>query len=155
MSLDLRIEQQQKSLWCWVAVSVSVKRFYTTATIHQCEQASSQNDGKPCCDDPDACNVKDGYLMAALQRLGVFRQLVEDSVPFELLAAEIAQKRPVCCRIEWRDRTGHFVCIDGYDGRALFVKDPWDGAFLRVPYDEFKTRYRGSGRWTHTYLTTP
>jgi ABC-type bacteriocin/lantibiotic exporter with double-glycine peptidase domain len=152
-SLDLQMEQQQQTLWCWAAVSVSVKHFYDASfAVRQCEQANTQSNGRSCCDDPASCN-HEGYLMAALQYVKVFRELVERSVPFERILEEIHARRPVCARIEWTDKTGHFVCIDGYDGRTLLIKDPWHGS-SRVPYDEFSTRYRGIGRWTHTYLTT-
>lgn len=153
-SLNLQMQQQEQTLWCWAAVSVSVKRFFdASSSIVQCEQASSQSDGKSCCVDPAACN-HDGYLMAALQYVDVFRELVASSVAFERISEEIQAKRPVCCRIEWTDQTGHFVCIDGYEGRVLFIKDPWFGP-SRVPYDEFAARYLGRGKWTHTYLTKP
>jgi hypothetical protein len=152
-SLDLQMAQQEQTLWCWVAVSISVKHFFdASGWIRQCEQARSQVP-RPCCDDPASCN-QDGYLKAALEHVSVFHQLFEQSVPFETIVAEIAQRRPVCCRIEWPDKTGHFVCIDGYEGRTLFVKDPWYGS-SRVPYDEFAARFHGSGKWTHTYLTKP
>ncbi len=91
--------------------------------------------------------------MAALKTVGVFRELVESTVPFERIVEEIHARHPVCCRIEWPDKKGHFVCIDGYEGRTLFVKDPSDRSLWRIPYDEFRTRYRSIGRWTHTYLT--
>jgi len=153
-SLDLAMQQQEQTLWCWAAVSASIKRYYdASASVLQCEQASSQTNGWSCCTDPGPCN-HDGYLRTALEHVGVFRSLFEGLVPFATILEEIGARHPVCCRIEWPDKTGHFVSVDGYEGRTLFIKDPWYGP-SRVPYDEFTTRYLGRGRWTHTYLTKP
>ena len=53
-------------------------------------------------------------------------------------------------------RTGHFAVIEGYQStsrRLVAVEDPWTGS-VDVPYDSLQSgRYRGNGKWTHSYFT--
>jgi papain like cysteine protease AvrRpt2 len=153
-SLNLDMQQQERDLWCWAAVSVSVRRFYDPSrVISQCEQASAQIFTADCCSDPSKCDME-WPLSKALNGLGVLRDVVNGIVPLTTIAREINDQHPLGCRIVWEGGAGHFVCIAGYDGTLLMIKDPLFGS-SRVPYDEFAARYLGRGKWTHTYFTQP
>jgi hypothetical protein len=58
--LNLSMQPQQQTNWCWSAVSVSVKLFYSPGfPITQCDQANRQLSQKTCCANgaSSACNV--------------------------------------------------------------------------------------------------
>ncbi|PYQ31390.1 MAG: hypothetical protein DMF56_05710 [Acidobacteria bacterium] len=151
-SLSLDMQQQERDLWCWAAVSVSVRRFYDPSrVISQCQQASAQIFTADCCSGPAKCDME-WPLSKALNGLGVLREVVDGPLPLATIAREINDGHPIGCRIEWS--VGHFVCIVGYDDQLLTIKDPLFGT-SRVRYDEFVSRYRDIGTWTHTYLTKP
>ena len=155
-SLNLDMQRQERDLWCWAAVSVSVRRFYDPSrVISQCQQASAQIFTVDCCSDPSGCD-KDWPLSKALNGLGVLREVVDGPIPQTIIAREINDRRPIGCRIKWKDDevVGHFVCVDGYDDRFLTIKDPLFG-ISHVLYDEFVSNYLGRGTWTHTYFTKP
>jgi ABC-type bacteriocin/lantibiotic exporter with double-glycine peptidase domain len=155
VSLNLQMEDQLQDLWCWAAVSVSVKRFYQKQfAMRQCEQAGAQLQLTTCCDDPQSCN-REWRLKYALEGLGVLREMIEGPVPLSILRQEIGVSgRPVGCCIDWDGGGGHFVCIDGYDDRFVAIKDPKFGS-SRIPYEEFAEHYLGRGKWSWTYLTKP
>src|SRR5215212_7198841 len=72
--LNMTMQHQQQTNWCWSAVSVSVKLFFTPAfAITQCEQANLQLAQTSCCINggSSACNIP-WFLDKALAGLGNF-----------------------------------------------------------------------------------
>ncbi len=153
------IEKQQKTHWCWAAVAQSVARYYMPDKAWtQCGIVKTALNLDSCCDHPDTneeCD-RDEHLEDALDAIGCKYEAVEHALPFEQVRSEIDADRPVCARIEWPDRTGHFVIISGYrvmkSGRhQVMVQDPQRGASWRG-YVGFQKAYRLTGRWTATFM---
>jgi hypothetical protein len=157
--LGLQMQHQEQTQWCWAAVATSVSLFYNPAgSRRQCELVNAELGQTTCCRDGSspACN-RWWYLDRALRRVGHLRSWAPDPCGVDTVHTEINGQHPVGVRIGWQDGGGHFVVVDGYsgaDGRTVSVRDPWYGS-SELPYDKFATSYQGSGRWTHTYLTTP
>jgi len=158
--LNMTMQFQQQTNWCWSAVSVSVKLFYTpTASITQCEQANRQLSQTTCCGagGPGVCNIP-WYLNEALTGLGNFVSWNNGTTSLADVIAQIGLSRPIGCRIGWFGGGGHFVAVVGYfvasDDPALqflLIEDPIYGTSVYT-YHEFATAYRG-GTWTTSYLT--
>lgn len=146
--LGLSMEPQEKTNWCWAAVSVSVRRFRKLTELTQCQEANLLLGRNNCCANPEACN-----LVGRLDRNVLFEQ-DGAAMAFEDVRVEIDKGRPVAVEIEWTDGGGHFVCIDGYNAAGatplLSVKDPLNGSSM-VPYPTFVSSYLGLGKWKKSF----
>jgi len=158
--LNLTMQPQQQTNWCWSAVSVSVKLFYTsTYAITQCEQANRQLSQTSCCVNgaSSACNVP-WYLDRALSGLGNLASPPTAASTFAVVTAQITAGHPLGCRIGWFTGGGHFMVIDGCDpaspSQLVTIKDPIYGTSV-LPYNTFATSYQGAGSWTTSYQTQP
>jgi hypothetical protein len=158
--LNMAMQPQQQTNWCWSAVSVSVKLFFSPGyAITQCDQANSQLGQTTCCANgsSSACNIP-WYLDRALSGLGNLAGVFVGTTSFSAVQTQINSTRPVGCRIGWAGGGGHFVAIDGCDpaspNQLLTIKDPIYGTSI-LAYMIFSTAYQGSGSWTHSYLTQP
>lgn len=157
--LDFTIQKQQQDYWCWAAVSASIANFYNAATSWtQCRIATVEKDA-PCCEDGSSKECNQAYALdQALERTDNLRDFLDRTLDASEIRTEIHQKSPLGCRIAWNATEGHFLVINGYEepeGQLwVDVEDP-DRSFdaSTYPYDEFANRYRGIGRWTHSYLT--
>ncbi|HEY0426622.1 MAG TPA: papain-like cysteine protease family protein [Pyrinomonadaceae bacterium] len=156
-NLNFAMQHQTQTQWCWSAVSVSTSLFYNSNSAWtQCTLANQQLGQTTCCQDGStaACN-RWWYLHYALTGVGNLDHWVNGTISFSGVQQQINSTLPLSVRIEWADGSGHFVVLDGYDsanGDVVSVKDPWYGPSTYV-YDEFSSRYQGSGAWTHSYYT--
>jgi hypothetical protein len=153
--MPFRMQDQLEELWCWAAVSASIAWYYSAATPWtQCEVASSVLRGRAC-DDPRRFN-RVAHLHTALRAVKKFRKFLPRKLNVAEIRAELALYRPIGVLILWRDGTGHFVVIEAIRERGgveiLSIADPLYGSTPSIPYEEFCTAYRGSGRWTQSFL---
>lgn len=162
--LPFTLQKPKETEWCWAAVAASVDAFYTAGTGRsQCAVAKTVL-GQACCSQAssDACN-RTASLDDALAAVGHFTQRVDAPIPMEAdggswsLRGELDANRPVACRVEWEDATGHFVVIYGYrvvgGADMVDVTDP-DLGNQTYPLAQFTTAYRsGTAVWRNTYPT--
>jgi Papain-like cysteine protease AvrRpt2 len=154
--LELGVQRQLQTQWCWAAVSTSIAHYFGATDWTQCAVVSEELDEDSCCRNGSskACN-RPWKLDRALDRVDAFRRK-EQGIPDDLdeVRREIDAGRPVGIRIGWRGGGGHFVVIEGYrnDEYGVAIEDPWHGA-SDVPLAHLSGRYQGSGAWTHTYYT--
>jgi hypothetical protein len=157
---DFEMERQQRSNWCWAAVSVSIARFFEEDSERkQCGIAGALR-GLPCCQEfSRPCNRPDS-LRRALVEVGRLDSMLEHPVKFDAIQKQIDEQLPVCVRFEWQGGPfrsfGHFAAIRGYDvsakGPVVIVDDPFYGRSRRL-YKTILNAYQLSrGKWTHTYL---
>lgn len=156
--LEFAMEEQEQTFWCWAATSVSVADFYANGSDWtQCRMANAELGQTMCCKhgDAKACNVPN-VLDSPLKRADVLDRMKRGMVSFADIRKEIDAGRPLAWRIQWPDGTGHFAVIEGYQasgGQLVAVEDPWTGS-VDVPLESLVSgRYRGNGRWTHSYFT--
>lgn len=156
--LQLTIQHQLQSYWCWAACSSSTSAFFDgSSSWTQCRLANAELSQTTCCEDgaSDPCD-QPWYVDRALSRTGNLATRSAGRATWEAVRREIDAGRPVCARIGWEGGGGHFVLITGYreapEGHLLDVEDPWTGS-ASVELDEFTQHYQTSGSWTHTYLT--
>jgi hypothetical protein len=160
-SLNFNMETQERTQWCWAAVAVSVSRFYQpSSTFTQCRVANLELNTDVCCADLSACNL-DNPLETALDKVGHFRDIEFEPLPFADVESEITAVHPVGCRIGWFGGGGHFVVIHGASvdtggaamKRWVAVADPLYGPSDYL-INNFTSAYRqGAGEWTHSYFT--
>jgi hypothetical protein len=150
---------QDQTEWCWAACAQMVLRFYGDDAVRQCDLATELFGNPTCCADPSSalCNepaqVPD--IAGVYTRRGRNANLVNGSVPFATLQAEINANRPVEVGFAWNDGTCHQALLCGWNvdatGPLLLVHDPWwhSGA---VYYVNLVAAY-GSGSWQWTWVS--
>jgi hypothetical protein len=161
-TLDLMMQAQQETEWCWAAVSTSIAHYYDGRSPWvQCRLvnevlSSGRALKKPiCCDDPGSAECNQPWkLYDALERVGHLGASHADGPTPQALGAEMAARRPLCLAIAWDGGGGHFVAVDSYDAASglLEIKDPLFGHSL-VHRDSFPRSYQGGGTWAWTYTT--
>ncbi|MFM7160299.1 MAG: papain-like cysteine protease family protein [Planctomycetaceae bacterium] len=156
--LGFRMQPQVHSNWCWAATGVSTDRYYRPASaLTQCSVANLVTGSTSCCQSPGPCNQQRS-LNLVLARLNCLAPngFITGRLTFAQLRTRLVAGRPVAVRIEWSGGGGHFVVLDGVEVAGgvqyVTVRDPASGT-TRVAYSTFCTAYRGSGTWTHSYLT--
>lgn len=161
-TLGFAMETQLQSNWCWTATGTSVARHFNGASAWtQCSLADAELGRHDCCgggaSDAAKCN-KPWYLQTTLRRVGHLSSYDAVSASFARVRQEIDASRLLGCRTGWAQGGGHFVVVDSYSvsdaTEQVDVRDPIYGTST-YDYDAFRDRYRGSGRWTHSYYTQP
>jgi hypothetical protein len=158
-SLAFTMQHQIYSNWCWAATSTSVAKFYSAATTWtQCKVACAEKSLSTCCNTPvpSPCNTY-GTLDTSLTTVGHFNKWeAAGSTTFAKVKAEILAGRPIGARTAWSGGGAHFVAIYGYQdygsSQYLMVDDPISGK-QTMTWNTFRTSYRSSGTWTHTFYT--
>jgi len=151
--MTFTMEHQTQTNWCWAAVSTSVSKYFKPAsTWTQCRVVNAELGQRTCCVNGGtaACN-KPWYLDRALTRTGNFKAIT-GVAPQTNVSTEMTGKRPLCARIGWSGGGGHFVAITDVSRKTLTIDDPWYGRSYYA-YSTFKTAYKGTGAWTHSYYT--
>jgi len=164
--LTFKVQPQQESEWCWLAVTASIDTYYSQPSAWtQCLLANDQLFQQTCCQDGKTadCN-KPGSLQSSLGRVQRLRNSVASPILFLGVQQEIDSLnpvgRPIAVGITWPDGdTGHAVIIVGWDSTAgedyVYVADPADGSTRHIPYSTFLVSYDGKGTWNNTYFTEP
>jgi hypothetical protein len=155
--LPFEVDTQEATNWCWAAVATSVARYYLpSSSLRQCDVVDHQLGLKDCCTSsppPEHCNEPE-YTENALEYVGHFDSK-RGIVAYNDVVAALEKLTPPCIRIGWPDEGGHSIGVSGCqpDSELLFVSDPSSGGSI-VTYQALTTgHYRGSGKWTDTYLT--
>ena len=161
LKLSLSVQRQSESNWCWAAVATSVALFYRPISAWtQCGVASATLGRTDCCgpaaSDPLGCN-QPYFLDMALATTGHFASMQAASMTVPQISVEVSAQRPIGCRIEWPDGSGHFLTIVGVQTKSsgtayIDVSDP---IYLdaQIAFLAFPALYQGGASWTHSYLT--
>ncbi|MGZ4846269.1 MAG: papain-like cysteine protease family protein [Halobacteriota archaeon] len=131
--------------------------FNPGTSLTQCAVVNAELGRNDCCNNgsSDGCD-KVWYFHMALIRTDNLQSWGPGSKPMAVITGEVTNGRPLCVRIGWSGKGGHFCAIDGYnaDLGMVAVDDPWYGP-SDVTLATFLTAYRGDGSWTHTYFVKP
>jgi hypothetical protein len=159
--LDLIVQRQELTHWCWAAISASLGRYYGTRSWQQYEVASVLL-GVDCSrfqEDPtvvERCDTE-VLLSEALQLMGCYSHWSPGRPTIERIQTEIDADRAVCVHIDWYRGGSHYVVVNGYDSDSgeLYISDPLHGPSIQI-FDVFPHRYRVSqGVWRGTFWTNP
>jgi hypothetical protein len=133
---------------------MAVAHFYDQSSDWtQCAVAGATLERTECCELPFSCD-EIAEVKIALTKTG--NLAAGDTRPMRgrALRAELGRGRPVVARIEWPDKTGHFVVIDGSrTGAFVRVKDPGDDSTVEMALNTLLHRYQSLGTCSHLYRT--
>lgn len=144
LRIEFDLERQRGARLCWAAIACSVARHYGLCVPSQTALAR------------DVLGWKgDSFAdpATALRRVGVFRRRLARPLRWWEIQRELRLGRVVVVRIAWDFGGGHLIAVTGLSAKCwVTVADPERGV-VRCKLATVRTRYRGWGRWKHTYLT--
>src|SRR3954454_11790293 len=99
-TLNVTVQQQEASQWCWSACAVSIADYYAPPTKWtQCSLASRIL-ASTCCARPERCD-RAARLGPALRKVGRPSRIHKLMIPFADLMTAIERSQPPCVRIQW------------------------------------------------------
>lgn len=96
-------------------------------------------------------------MESALNRTKNLATVTAKPMAVTAIQTELAGKRPICARVEWKSKSGYFLGIkshyqvNGVD--ILVLTDPIYGESTISALGLVNGAYQGDGKWTHSYLT--
>jgi len=156
------VEKQERELWCWVAVALSLAKYYSAsgASKYPCQVVDEVLPRAiGCCGDGDkpACNGE-ATLEKALTHVGVAHNAAPTPAVLADVQPKIEDRRLLCLRVKWaNNQRGHFAVISGWrdNPASLWIEDP-AGYTDFVELAQLRNgRYRNWGcTWTDTHFTS-
>lgn len=151
--LQLKQHYQERTQWCWAAVSESLLEAYGTP-YGQSEIAEYGTDGENNWNwlSGTTSNPTRRGMDLILEHFGALEtHFVTDHLSSEDVAAAFAEKKPFVIRWEWSSGSGHFVVAHGIENDSIYLMDPWNGPTINT----YKWVDKGGDHvWTHTLLMT-
>ncbi|MEU5976755.1 papain-like cysteine protease family protein [Streptomyces sp. NPDC047315] len=124
--LDLTMQAQLKTNWCWAAAGNTIAAYYgrNYSQNQFCNAAFNRPQSGQCPNSQATlANVQTGLRWAGINP-GTY---IGDWLRYSAVQSEINANRPVETRIQWSSGGGHMHVIYGYDTANSWVYwgDPW------------------------------
>ncbi|MFD9220800.1 papain-like cysteine protease family protein [Streptomyces sp. NPDC060064] len=124
--LDITMQAQQKTNWCWAAGGNTIAAYFgrNYSQNQFCNAAFSRQQGSECPNSQATLgNVQTGLRWAGINS----GSYVTGWLRYPTVQTEIDANRPVETRIQWSSGGGHMHVIYGYDDADSWVHwgDPW------------------------------
>ncbi|MEU1119840.1 MULTISPECIES: papain-like cysteine protease family protein [unclassified Streptomyces] len=124
--LNITMQAQQKTNWCWAAGGNTIATFLGRAYSQNqfCNAAFGRNQNTECPNNQATLgNVQSGLRWAGINS----GSYVTGWLRYPTVQAEINAGRPVETRIQWSNGGGHMHVLYGYDDASSWVYwgDPW------------------------------
>jgi hypothetical protein len=149
--LNITMQEQQKSNWCWAASGNTIATFYgrTYSQNQFCNAAFGRTQGYDC---PN-WQATLGDVQNGLSWMGIDPgRYVNGWLYYSTVQTEINSGRPVETRIGWTSGGGHMNVLYGYDTSKnwLYWGDPWPSNY-RYNWGDFDWYVSNSSfNWTHS-----
>jgi hypothetical protein len=162
--LPVHVAFQQKTYWCWAAVTAGVALYFGDAKWSaQCDVAKATLGIPTCCAPSPACDRCDvrSTLSSSLTTVGHLDRYLKRGAAFSEIKATIDGDKPLGVRILWANGSGgHFVLVTGYEVdpgdptlNTIDIRDPFTGYRPDFLFNDFAAGYDSGGQWTHCYWT--
>ncbi|MFH8370795.1 papain-like cysteine protease family protein [Streptomyces sp. NPDC018031] len=124
--LDITMQAQQKSNWCWAAAGNTVATWYgrNYSQNQFCNAAFNRAQGSDCPNNQATL----ANVQTALRWAGISPgSYVNGWLNYSTVQNEINANRPIETRIQWSSGGGHMHLLYGYDTASSWVYwgDPW------------------------------
>lgn len=124
--LNITMQAQQKTNWCWAAAGNTIATFYGKKYSQNqfCNAAFGRNQNTECPNSQATLgDVQNGLDWAGINA----GSYVSGWLRYPTVQAEINAGRPVETRIQWSNGGGHMHVLYGYDDASSWVYwgDPW------------------------------
>ncbi|WP_371529828.1 C39 family peptidase [Streptomyces sp. NBC_01283] len=124
--LNITMQAQQKTNWCWAAAGNTIATFYGRKYSQNqfCNAAFGRSQSTECPNSQATLgDVQNGLDWAGINA----GSYVSGWLRYPTVQAEINAGRPVETRIQWSNGGGHMHVLYGYDDASSWVYwgDPW------------------------------
>jgi hypothetical protein len=150
-TLNISMQVQQQTNWCWAAGGNTVAAFYghTYSQNQFCNMAFGRSMNSTCPND-QATLAND---QQAFGQIGISRgSYITGTLSYNTVVSEINANRPMMSRIQWSSGGGHMLVVYGYnpDNGFVYWGDPWpdDYRYNWAAYNYYVSN--NSFRWTHS-----
>ncbi|MDI3421378.1 papain-like cysteine protease family protein [Streptomyces luteolus] len=149
--LDITMQAQQKSNWCWAAAGNTIAAYLgeNYSQNQFCNAAFNRQQGPDCPNNQATL----GNVQTALRWMGVNPgSYVNGWLRYPTVQSEVNAGRPVETRIQWSNGGGHMHVLYGYDDANSWVYwgDPWPSSdrYNWASHDWYVNN--GTFSWTHS-----
>ncbi|MFE0414584.1 papain-like cysteine protease family protein [Streptomyces tendae] len=149
--LNISIQAQQLSNWCWAAAGDTIAEYYgyDYSQNQFCNLAFGRAVNSSC---PN-WQATLGNDQQAFDRMGINPgRYVNGYLNYDTITREMDADRPVMSRIQWQSGGGHMLTVYGYDVSRNWVYwgDPWPSSnrYNWATYGYYVNN--GSFFWTHS-----
>jgi len=149
--LNISMQSQQKTNWCWAASGATIASWfgYDYSQNSFCDAAFGYSQGVNCPNNQATL----GDDQTAYDWMGLNPgRYIQGRISYSGLQNEINAGRPVQTRIQWSSGGGHMEVLYGYDTSKSWVYwgDPWPDDY-RYNWATY-SYYAGNSdfSWTHT-----
>jgi|GEM_PF-2829014 len=150
-TLNITMQAQQQSNWCWAASGNTVASYYGYSYSQNqfCNLAFDRSMNSDC---PNS-QATLGNDQEAFGQIGISPgSYVDGYLSGTTVITEIDHDRPILTRIQWQSGGGHMMVLYGYDTSQdwLYWGDPWpsDNRYNYGDYDWYISN--SSFFWTHS-----
>ncbi|MFH9422565.1 papain-like cysteine protease family protein [Streptomyces sp. NPDC017529] len=149
--LDISMQAQQKTNWCWAASGNTIATFYGARYSQNqfCNAAFNRQQNTTCPNNQATL----GNVQNALDWIGINPgSYVTGHLRYGTVQTEINASRPVETRIQWSSGGGHMHVIYGFDtaNNWVYWGDPW-GSNSRYNWGDYNYYVNGNSfSWTHS-----
>ncbi|WP_371479775.1 papain-like cysteine protease family protein [Kitasatospora sp. NBC_00315] len=149
--LDITMQQQQNTNWCWAASGNTIATWfgYGYSQNQFCNAAFGRSSTSACPNNQASL----GDVQNAFGRIGVNPgTYVTGYLRYATVQTEVNADRPVETRIQWSSGGGHMHVLYGYDTSSNWVYwgDPWPSDYRYNWADYSYYVSNGSFSWTHS-----
>jgi len=147
-SVQVPLDPQQESNWCWAASGeMTMNYVHTASNVQQCDEANRYFGQTNCCQNPGSaqCNNSNGGWPQYAQYNFTADMVDGTPLTFAQIQSQIyCAKKPFAFSWHWNGGGGHMMVATGYvtiDGvNYVSVNNPWApnvGAMEVYTYDKF------------------
>ncbi|WP_108989582.1 papain-like cysteine protease family protein [Streptomyces coelicoflavus] len=149
--LNISMQAQQMSNWCWAAAGDTVAEYY--GRDYSQNQFCNLAFGRAVNGSCPNWQATLGNDQRAFDSMGINPgRYVDGYLNYDTLTREIDADRPVMSRIQWQSGGGHMLTVYGYDVSRNWVYwgDPWPSSnrYNWATYSYYVNN--GSFFWTHS-----
>ncbi|MFE2109558.1 papain-like cysteine protease family protein [Kitasatospora sp. NPDC059463] len=149
--LNLTMQQQQQSNWCWAASGNTIATWYgyNYSQNQFCNAAFGRSTNSGCPNNQATL----GDVQNALSWIGINPgSYVSGYLRYSTVQSEVNADRPVETRIQWSSGGGHMHVLYGYDTTSNWVYwgDPWPSNYRYNWADYNYYVSNGTFSWTHS-----
>ncbi|MFI5531693.1 papain-like cysteine protease family protein [Kitasatospora sp. NPDC051853] len=149
--LNLTMQQQQQTNWCWAASGNTIATYYgyTYSQNQFCNAAFNRSVNSSCPNNQATL----GNVQTALRYIGINPgSYVTGYLRYSTVQTEIDANRPVETRIQWSSGGGHMHVLYGYDtgNNWVYWGDPWPSSYRYNWADYNYYVNNDTFSWTHS-----
>ncbi|MFD0276530.1 papain-like cysteine protease family protein [Kitasatospora sp. NPDC127111] len=149
--LNITMQQQQQSNWCWAASGNTIAAWYGYSYSQNqfCNAAFGRSTNSSC---PNS-QATLGDVQNGLSWIGINPgSYVTGYLRYSTVQTEVNADRPIETRIQWSSGGGHMHVVYGYDtgGNQVYWGDPWPSNYRYNWADYNYYVSNGTFSWTHS-----